>query len=94
VTSAAVLHWALVLAHGLLALGLVFAVARLVKGPRAQDRVLAFDAVYLNAALQVVVLGMRVAEPGYIEAAIVMTLLGFVSSSALAKFLMRGEVIE
>lgn len=90
----AVIHWGLLAAHGVLAIGLVFAVARLVKGPRAQDRVLAFDAVYLNAALQVVVLGMRVADPAYVEAALVMTLLGFVSSSALAKFLMRGEVIE
>lgn len=93
-TGSAVLHWGLLAVHAVLAVAFVLAAARLVKGPRAQDRVLAFDALYLNAALQIVVFGMRVADPGYLEAAIVMTLLGFTSSAALAKFLMRGEVIE
>ena len=92
--SAMVLAGCLLVAQLLLGFAMGCAAWRMLRGPRAQDRVLAFDALYLNAALQVVVFGMRVAEPGYIEAAIVMTLLGFVSSSALAKFLMRGEVIE
>ena len=90
----ALLHWDLLAAHALLAVGLALAATRLIRGPRAQDRVLAFDAVYLNAALQIVMFGMRFGESGYLEAALVMTLLGFASSSALAKFLMRGEVIE
>ncbi|MBX3140281.1 MAG: K+/H+ antiporter subunit F [Trueperaceae bacterium] len=93
-TAEAILHWGLLAAHGMLAIGLVFAAARLIRGPRAQDRVLAFDAVYLNAALQIVMFGMRAGQSGYLEAALVMTLLGFAGSSALAKFLMRGEVIE
>lgn len=92
--SAAILHWSLLVAHFMLAIGLVFATYRLFRGPRAQDRVLAFDSVYLNAMLQVVLIGMRTGLNLFFEAALVMVLLGFVSSSALAKFLMRGEVIE
>jgi len=94
VTAAGLLDWGLVTAHALLSVAFVLAAARLIKGPRAQDRVLAFDALYLNGALQVVLFGVRVSDAAYLEAALVMTLLGFASSSALAKFLMRGEVIE
>ncbi len=93
-TSASVLHWGVATAHALLSVAFLLAAARLLKGPRAQDRVLAFDALYLNAALQVVLFGVRVSDSAYLEAALIMTLLGFASSSALAKFLMRGEVIE
>lgn len=92
--SATILHWALLAAHFMLATGLIFATYRLFRGPRAQDRVLAFDSVYLNAMLQVILIGMRTGLNLFFEAALVMALLGFVSSSALAKFLMRGEVIE
>ena len=55
---------------------------------------LAIDAININAMLQVVLLGIRAGTDAYFEAALVMALLGFVSSAALAKFLMRGEVIE
>jgi multicomponent K+:H+ antiporter subunit F len=94
VTAAGLLHWGLVVAHALLSVAFVLAAARLFRGPRAQDRVLAFDALYLNGALQAVLFGVRVSDAAYLEAALVMTLLGFASSAALAKFLMRGEVIE
>jgi multicomponent K+:H+ antiporter subunit F len=78
---------ALVLAMGL-------AVARMVRGPRAQDRVLALDALYVNAMLLFVTLGIRTGSVFFFEAAIVIGMLGFVATLALAKFLMRGEVIE
>ena len=87
---------ALVITASQILLGLAMALAtyRALRGPRAQDRVLAFDAVYLNAMLQTVLLGIRAGSDVFFEAALLMALLGFVSSSALAKFLMRGEVIE
>jgi multicomponent K+:H+ antiporter subunit F len=78
---------ALVLAMGL-------AVARMIRGPRAQDRVLALDALYVNAMLLFVTLGIRTGSVFFFEAAIVIAMLGFVATLALAKFLMRGEVIE
>ena len=78
----------------MLAVGMLLAAFRLFRGPRAQDRVLAIDAININAMLQVVLLGIRAGTDAYFEAALVMALLGFVSSAALAKFLMRGEVIE
>ena len=78
----------------MLALAMAFAVARLIIGPRAQDRVLALDTLYVDAMLLILVFGMREASTAYFEAALVIALLGFVSTAALAKFLLRGEVIE
>jgi multicomponent K+:H+ antiporter subunit F len=85
---------ALVIAQVMLALAMLCAAARLMIGPRAQDRVLALDTLYVNAMLLIIVLGMREASPLYFEAALVIAMLGFVSTAALAKFLLRGEVIE
>ena len=67
---------------------------RLVFGPSAQDRVLALDFIYLLGILSMLTLGIRNGSTMYLEAALIIAILGFVSSSALAKFLLRGEVIE
>ena len=67
---------------------------RLLFGPRAQDRVLALDTLYVNAMLLMVVFGIREGTLLYFEAALVIGVLGFVATVALAKFLLRGEVIE
>ena len=74
------------------AMGLCF--WRMLRGPRAQDRVLALDAFYVDAMLLVLVVGIRSGTTVYVEAALVIGLLGFVATVALAKFLTRGEVIE
>jgi len=92
--SAAILFWSLSIAQFLLALAMVAAIYRLIKGPRAQDRVLSLDSMYVNAMLMLVVFGIRYGTTIYFEAALVIGVLGFVGTGALAKFLMRGEVIE
>ena len=92
--SLMLLNAALVTAQVLLALAMICATFRLLQGPRAQDRVLALDTLYVDAMLLVLTFGMREASTVYFEAALVIGMLGFVSTAALAKFLMRGEVIE
>ena len=89
-----VLDVCLLVAQVLLALAMACATFRLLSGPRAQDRVLALDTIYVNAMLLILTYGMRDGSTIYFEAALVIALLGFVSTAALAKFLMRGEVIE
>ena len=85
---------ALLVAQALLGLAMILAVIRLLRGPRAQDRVLALDTLYVNAMLLVLTLGVRTGTTLYFEAALVIGMMGFVSTAALAKFLLRGEVIE
>lgn len=84
----------LALAQLFLALGMALALVRLLRGPRAQDRVLALDALYVNAMLLVLTSGVVIGSRVFYEAALAIGLLGFVSSAAAAKFLLRGEVIE
>jgi multicomponent K+:H+ antiporter subunit F len=90
----AVLHYALMAAQVLVALAMVFTVYRVLRGPRAQDRVLALDTLYVNALILTVTFGIRTGSTLYFEAALVIGMLGFVATAALAKFLLRGEVIE
>ncbi len=90
----ALLPWASLFALACLAVAMTLAMLRLLKGPAAQDRVLALDTLYINAMMFLLVLGMRFGGTMYYEAALVISLLGFVGSIAMAKFLLRGEVIE
>jgi multicomponent K+:H+ antiporter subunit F len=88
--AAAVLRLAL----GCLALAMGFALVRLLRGPTAQDRIVAFDCLNLDAMLMMLTLGLSYRSGTYLEAALLVALLGFVSTTAMAKFLLRGEVIE
>jgi multicomponent K+:H+ antiporter subunit F len=92
--SATLLHMSISIAQVFLVLAIICATVRLLHGPRAQDRVLALDTLYVNAMLLMLVFGMREGVTLYFEMALVIGMLGFVATVALAKFLMRGEVIE
>jgi len=92
--SAVLLSWGLGLAQILLVCAMALAAWRIVRGPRAQDRILGMDTLYLNSMLLLVVFGVRTGSTLYFEAALIIGMLGFASTVALAKFLMRGEVIE
>jgi len=78
----------------LYALAIAIGALRLVRGPHAHDRVLALDFLFAVALLTLLVLAIRYGSSMYFEAALLMALFGFVGSAAMAKFLLRGEVIE
>ncbi|WEK52018.1 MAG: K+/H+ antiporter subunit F [Candidatus Kaistia colombiensis] len=92
--SATILLWSVTLSQWMLVAAMGCAAFRVVRGPRAQDRVLGLDALYVAAMLLILTFGIRTGSTIYFEAALVIALLAFVSTAALAKFLMRGEVIE
>ncbi len=73
---------------------MAFCAVRLLRGPSAHDRVLALDTLWMCGMLLALVLGIRFGTQVYFEAAILIALVGFVSTIAMAKFLMRGEIIE
>jgi multicomponent K+:H+ antiporter subunit F len=89
-----VLTWSVAAAQVLLGLAMACAAIRVLRGPRAQDRVVGCDTLYVGAMLLLLTFGIRTGSALYFEAALVIGLLGFVGTVALAKFLMRGEVIE
>ncbi|MEA1015182.1 K+/H+ antiporter subunit F [Sphingomonas sp. LY54] len=89
-----VLAWAITTAQVMLGLAMCCATYRMLVGPRAQDRVLGLDTLYVNAMLMLLTFGIQTGRTLYFEAALIISMLGFVGTVALAKFLMRGEVIE
>jgi multicomponent K+:H+ antiporter subunit F len=88
------LSFALAAAFALVGAAAALSFLRLLKGPDAADRILALDTLYINAIALLVLLGIRLASPLYFEAALLIALMGFVGTVALAKFLLRGDIIE
>lgn len=87
---AAVLPWAI----GGLAVSMLLATWRLLRGPTLPDRILALDTLYVNSMAALVLVGMRFDTGLYFEAALVISMLGFVGTVALSKYLMRGDIVE
>ncbi len=67
---------------------------RLLVGPDVTDRVLALDTLYINAVALLVLTGIVSGRQLFYEAAILIALLGFAGTVSLAKFLLRGDIIE
>lgn len=92
--STVLLTWAIAVAQIFLSLAMGCAAFRVLLGPRAQDRVVGVDTFYSNAMLLVLTFGIRSGSVLYFEAALVIAVLGFIGTVALARFLLRGEVVE
>lgn len=88
------LTWAIQITLGCYALAILLCLLRLYLGPAAQDRILAADLVYNIAMLTILVLGIWYASSMYFGVALLISLLGFITTLAMTKFLLRGEVIE
>lgn len=88
------IEWALHFALGAVSLALALTAWRLVTGPETTDRVLAVDTLYLNTVGLVILLGIRFRSELLFEAALVIAMLGFIATVALARFIARGDVIE
>lgn len=88
------LSLALDIATAAFGLSMLLCTVRLIGGPSNVDRIIAVDALYLNAVALIVLLGLRWHTPLLFEGALLVAMLGFASTVALARYLARGEVIE
>ncbi len=88
------LESAVSLTFGLLTVAWVLNLYRLVIGPSLPDRGLALDTMYINSIALIVVYGIQVDSKLYFEAAMLIALIGFVSTVAVAKYITRGDIIE
>jgi len=87
---ATVLPWA----AGAITIALLLAGWRLLRGPTLADRILALDTLYVNSVALLVLVGMYFGTAIYFEVALIIAMIGFVSTVALAKYLLRGDIIE
>ncbi len=67
---------------------------RLLKGPSIADRILALDTLYLNSVMLIILMGLYLNNSLLFEAALLVAMLGFVSTVALARYVTRGDSIE
>jgi multicomponent K+:H+ antiporter subunit F len=67
---------------------------RLVRGPEITDRLLALDTLYINVVVLTLLLGLRWDTALLFDAALIVALLGFVSTVALSRYLTRGDVVD
>ena len=77
-----------------LTLSLALCLYRLLIGPAVVDRLLAFDTIATNVIAFLVVLSIQLQTDVYLESVLVLALLAFVGTVAIAKALMRGRIIE
>ncbi|SDM01161.1 multisubunit potassium/proton antiporter, PhaF subunit [Franzmannia pantelleriensis] len=88
------LDTALWISLALIVAALAMNVARLARGPDIPDRLLALDTIYVNSIALIVLLGLWLNTKVYFEAAILIAMLGFVSTMAICRYLLRGDIIE
>lgn len=88
------LETAIAIAFGLFVVAQLLNLYRLLRGPSLPDRVLALDAMYVNSIALIVLYGLSSGSKLYFEAAMLIALIGFVSTVAVAKYMTRGDIIE
>ncbi len=88
------LETSLLIAFSFVALALLLAFIRLLKGPDVPDRILALDTLYINAIALLVLLGIYFHSALYFEAALLIAVMGFVGTIGLSKYLLRGDIME
>lgn len=93
-SAAGIMDIALIVAFVTLAAGQILSMVRLVLGPTSGDRILALDTMVINALGLVVVLGIHQGAKVYFEVSLLIAMLGFVSTVAMARFILRGDIIE
>ena len=88
------LTWTVILVSIMVVIALILNLWRLFAGPDLADRLLALDTMYINSIALIVVYGIQVDSKLYFEAAMLIALIGFVSTIAVAKYVTRGDIIE
>ena len=86
-SGAAALQLAGLVAIGLLVVAMFLAVIRLIRGPNLGDRILALDLITVLAAGLIGVLAVLTGFSLYIDIAIALALVSFLSTVALARYL-------
>ena len=94
ITASGFLDFTLLVAFVALGIGQILSMVRLVLGPTPGDRILALDTMVINGLGLVVVLGIYQGVQIYFEVSLLIAMLGFISTVALARFLLRGDIIE
>ena len=89
-----ILPYALMICLGAIIVSMLLCLIRLITGPSIVDRLLALDTLFLNATCLIVILGIYWSSSFLFEGALLVAMLGFVSTTALARYFTTGHVID
>ena len=84
----------LLIVFAMIGLSLLLNLWRLIIGPSVPDRVLALDTMYINVIGLIILYSISMGTGLYFEAALLIAMLGFISTVAVCKYLLRGDLIE
>ena len=73
---------------------MLMALWRVLRGPSVPDRILGLDTLSIAAIAELMLFGMYLDSTVYFEAALIIALLGFVSTVVLSKYVMRRDIVE
>jgi multicomponent K+:H+ antiporter subunit F len=79
--------------YAMIAISLLLNLWRLIAGPSVPDRILALDTMFINTIALIILYGMSMDTGLYFEAALLIAMLGFVSTVAVCKYLLRGDIL-
>ncbi|WP_019025727.1 K+/H+ antiporter subunit F [Colwellia piezophila] len=88
------LETVILIVFAMIGVSLLLNLWRLLIGPSIPDRILALDTMYINSIALIILYGMSMGTALYFEAALLIAMLGFVSTVAVCKYLLRGDIIE
>ncbi len=88
------LETVILIVFAMIGVSLILNLWRLLIGPSIPDRILALDTMYINTIALIILYGMSMGTELYFEAALLIAMLGFVSTVAVCKYLLRGDIIE
>ncbi len=88
------LETVILIVFAMIGVSLLLNLWRLLVGPSLPDRILALDTMYINTIALIILYGMSMGTELYFEAALLIAMLGFVSTVAVCKYLLRGDIIE
>jgi multicomponent K+:H+ antiporter subunit F len=88
------MHYAIIFAFVIVGLCQIMSMVRLVIGPSTGDRIVALDTMVINAIGLIVLMGLSQGTRVYYEVSLIIAMLGFVSTVAYGRFVLRGYIIE
>lgn len=89
-----ILEWAVNITLGLLGLALLFCAFRVYVGPTTLDRTAAFDTFSVNLTALIAVLAIQGKTKLHFDLAIMISLVPFMFSVIVAKFIVKGDIID
>ena len=77
-----------------LLIAVAVAIYRVIRGPSWGDRITAFDFLSVNLAVLIVVLAIRTGFESFLDVALLVSILGFLTTIALIRYLLLHRVLE